>query len=143
MKKAVLAIVALLIFLPSPIFAHSGRTDSSGGHNCSDSSISKGLCTGYHYHNGGSAPAPAIQQVAPAPTAVPTIRPTARPTIKPTAKPTIKPTIRPTPVITPIPTLTPIPTIAPTPSPKPEIKGVEATAKKPSNFFEWVISLFF
>jgi hypothetical protein len=29
---------------------HSGRTDSSGGHNCSDKSIRKGLCTGYHYH---------------------------------------------------------------------------------------------
>jgi len=29
---------------------HSGRTDSSGGHNCSDSSKRKGLCSGYHYH---------------------------------------------------------------------------------------------
>ena len=30
--------------------AHSGRTDSYGGHNCSDQSKRKGLCTGYHYH---------------------------------------------------------------------------------------------
>ena len=29
---------------------HSGRTDSSGGHNCSQKSIDKGLCYGYHYH---------------------------------------------------------------------------------------------
>lgn len=35
-------------------FAHSGRTDSNGGHNCSQKSKDKGLCSGYHYHNGGS-----------------------------------------------------------------------------------------
>jgi hypothetical protein len=35
-------------------FAHSGRTDSNGGHNCSQTSIDKGLCSGYHYHNGES-----------------------------------------------------------------------------------------
>jgi len=29
---------------------HSGGTDSNGGHNCSDASIRKGLCSGYHYH---------------------------------------------------------------------------------------------
>ena len=29
---------------------HSGRTDSNGGHRCSDKSKRKGLCTGYHYH---------------------------------------------------------------------------------------------
>ena len=31
--------------------AHSGRTDSNGGHNCSQASKDKGLCTGYHYHS--------------------------------------------------------------------------------------------
>lgn len=41
--------------MPTLALAHSGRTDSSGGHNCSAKSISKGLCTGYHYHNGGSS----------------------------------------------------------------------------------------
>ena len=30
--------------------AHSGRTDSNGGHNCSEQSKRKGLCYGYHYH---------------------------------------------------------------------------------------------
>nr|WP_285855737.1 copper amine oxidase N-terminal domain-containing protein [Paenibacillus camelliae] len=35
--------------------AHSGRTDSNGGHNCSNKSIQKGLCTGYHYHNSGKS----------------------------------------------------------------------------------------
>jgi hypothetical protein len=29
---------------------HSGGTDASGGHNCSQKSIDKGLCYGYHYH---------------------------------------------------------------------------------------------
>ena len=39
--------------------AHSGRTDSSGGHNCN-----VGSCAGtYHYHNGGSAPPPVKQYV--------------------------------------------------------------------------------
>lgn len=34
----------------SPTFAHGGRTDTSGGHKCSEKSQQKGLCTGYHYH---------------------------------------------------------------------------------------------
>ncbi|WP_351124739.1 YHYH domain-containing protein [Shewanella sp. T24-MNA-CIBAN-0130] len=51
MNKLILA--SLLFLLAVPIsFAHSGRTDKNGGHNCSQSSIDKGLCTGYHYHNG-------------------------------------------------------------------------------------------
>jgi thiamine phosphate synthase YjbQ (UPF0047 family) len=33
--------------------AHSGRLDKKGGHNCSQKSKEKGLCTGYHYHSGG------------------------------------------------------------------------------------------
>ncbi|MDR6884288.1 hypothetical protein J2X61_006088 [Bacillus sp. 3255] len=37
------------------VYAHSGRTDANGGHNCSASSQAKGLCSGYHYHNGGSS----------------------------------------------------------------------------------------
>ena len=45
----------LIITLVTMGFSHSGRTDSSGGHNCSAKSKSKGLCTGYHYHNGGSS----------------------------------------------------------------------------------------
>ena len=32
------------------VLGHSGRTDSRGGHNCSEASKRKGLCTGYHYH---------------------------------------------------------------------------------------------
>ncbi|MCM3767802.1 YHYH domain-containing protein [Neobacillus niacini] len=35
------------------VSAHPGRTDSTGGQNCSEKSKAKGLCTGYHYHNGG------------------------------------------------------------------------------------------
>ena len=29
---------------------HSGGLDSYGGHNCSEASKRKGLCSGYHYH---------------------------------------------------------------------------------------------
>ncbi len=50
MKK----ILFLLFAVSIACYPHSGRTDSSGGHNCSAKSKSKGLCTGYHYHNGGS-----------------------------------------------------------------------------------------
>ena len=32
------------------VIGHSGRLDSNGGHNCSEKSKRKGLCTGYHYH---------------------------------------------------------------------------------------------
>lgn len=51
MKKIILASFLLLLVVPTA-FAHSGKTDKNGGHNCSQASIDKGLCTGYHYHNG-------------------------------------------------------------------------------------------
>ncbi|MEG0473699.1 MAG: copper amine oxidase N-terminal domain-containing protein [Solibacillus sp.] len=56
MKKVALLIMMLSLFLSPSLIAdaHSGRTDSNGGHNCSEKSKAKGLCTGYHYHNGGS-----------------------------------------------------------------------------------------
>jgi len=51
MKKIIL-ISALIFFLGNiSLHAHSGRTDASGGHNCSEKSIRKGLCSGYHYHS--------------------------------------------------------------------------------------------
>lgn len=55
MKK--ISIMVLVLFMAfSPLaHAHSGRTDSNGGHNCSDKSKAKGLCSGYHYHNGGNS----------------------------------------------------------------------------------------
>lgn len=52
-KKVSLLVLLFLLFFASITFAHSGRTDSNGGHNCSEKSIAKGLCSGYHYHNGG------------------------------------------------------------------------------------------
>ena len=54
MKRTTLAITALL-FISFQAVAHSGRTDSSGGHNCSAKSVQKGLCSGYHYHNNGGS----------------------------------------------------------------------------------------
>jgi len=46
------------ILLSYDAFGHKGRTDSSGGHNCSAKSVGKRLCTGYHNHNSGAAPPP-------------------------------------------------------------------------------------
>lgn len=47
-----LLIVIVALFASVNSYGHSGRTDKNGGHNCSAASIAKGLCTGYHYHNG-------------------------------------------------------------------------------------------
>ena len=49
LSKLLLALIFLSMSTLS--FGHSGRTDSNGGHNCSQKSKEKGLCTGYHYHN--------------------------------------------------------------------------------------------
>lgn len=39
------------VLIPAISLAHSGRTDSNGGHNCRT-----GSCAGtYHYHNGGTS----------------------------------------------------------------------------------------
>jgi len=53
--KKICILIAFLLFIPfnGMVDAHSGRTDSSGGHNCSEKSKAKGLCSGYHSHNGG------------------------------------------------------------------------------------------
>jgi len=53
MKKIIVFFIALTVLLGTcaSTYAHSGRTDKNGGHNCSAKSKQKGLCTGYHYHN--------------------------------------------------------------------------------------------
>ncbi|MGI2296985.1 stalk domain-containing protein [Paenibacillus sp. GXUN7292] len=51
--KVVSFIVVILLAFATTASAHSGRTDANGGHNCSEKSKAKGLCTGYHYHNSG------------------------------------------------------------------------------------------
>ena len=59
MKKFITAALMIVIAsLASYSSAHSGRTDAYGGHNCSQKSINKGLCTGYHYHNNTSIDQP-------------------------------------------------------------------------------------
>jgi hypothetical protein len=56
MSKKIVLFTLLFTFLFGTIAsAHSGGLDSNGGHNCSDKSKAKGLCTGYHYHNGGGS----------------------------------------------------------------------------------------
>jgi hypothetical protein len=56
MYKKIAILTLLFTFVFGTIsFAHSGGTDANGGHNCSEKSKAKGLCTGYHYHNGGGS----------------------------------------------------------------------------------------
>lgn len=52
MKKVVIVILSLVVLVgvSSSAYAHPGRLDKNGGHNCSAKSKQKGLCTGYHYH---------------------------------------------------------------------------------------------
>ncbi|MGM0924781.1 MAG: YHYH domain-containing protein [Bacillota bacterium] len=64
-KICLLTFIFLLVF-GSISFAHSGRTDSKGGHNCSAKSQAKGLCSGYHYHNGGGTAPSEPASTAPA-----------------------------------------------------------------------------
>ena len=44
-------VLIFVVSMTTVSFAHSGGTDSSGGHNCSAKSQQKGLCSGYHYHS--------------------------------------------------------------------------------------------
>lgn len=122
--KTSLAIVTLVIFLiPSPVIAHSGRTDSYGGHNCY-----VGACAGtYHYHGGYTPP----RQVTPKPSVA---------TPKPTIKPSVKPTIKATPKVTPTPLASP--SVLPTPSIVPTIQNTPLESKN-RNFLEWLFNLFF
>ncbi|KKK39976.1 hypothetical protein WQ57_01510 [Mesobacillus campisalis] len=54
MNKRIAILTLLFTFVfGTASFAHSGGKDANGGHNCSEKSKAKGLCTGYHYHNGG------------------------------------------------------------------------------------------
>lgn len=53
MRKIIISALAILV-ISSQAYAHGGGTDQYGGHNCSQKSIDKGLCYGYHYHNGKS-----------------------------------------------------------------------------------------
>jgi hypothetical protein len=52
MKKylSILLVLVVFLFMTTPAYAHSGRLDKKGGHNCSAKSKKKGLCTGCHYH---------------------------------------------------------------------------------------------
>ena len=62
--RVVLALLVVLLVvsslsLASPVEAHPGRTDSSGGHTCRTNCARWGLSTGqYHRHGGSSTPAP-------------------------------------------------------------------------------------
>lgn len=91
MKKVILLVLLLSLF-SAAAQAHSGRTDSRGGHHDRKNG-------GYHYHHGMPAhdhPG-GVCPYSVTPTPKPTPKPTPRPTPKPTAKPTPSPTPTPTP----------------------------------------------
>lgn len=75
-------LIVLLLLLPlSFANGHSGRTDSSGGHNDRKNG-------GYHYHNSGKASPPASPSyTVPKPPPAYTARPAAAPVAKPPAAP--------------------------------------------------------
>jgi len=63
MKKIIGVVLIFFFIAVMRIDAHSGRTDSSGGHNCN-----VGACAGtYHYHNGGGGYNPPPVYVPPIP----------------------------------------------------------------------------
>lgn len=54
MKLKVISIIVALVvsvLFSTNVFAHQGRLDSNGGHNCSEKSQAEGFCDGYHYHD--------------------------------------------------------------------------------------------
>lgn len=93
-----LSLLATFLFLNSPVYAHPGRTDSTGCHTCRTNCPSWGLSYGeYHCHDGkvsSSSQLPVQQQVistlanTPVPTKLPTITPTKKPIPSPTKTPT-------------------------------------------------------
>ncbi|SDC46076.1 hypothetical protein SAMN02799630_00268 [Paenibacillus sp. UNCCL117] len=75
-KLPILVSIVLAVLLTSPSFAHPGKLDKYGGHECSYEALMKRLCKGYHSHTGGffigefpsnepTAPAPVIEEVIP------------------------------------------------------------------------------
>lgn len=93
-KRTVCVLLVCLLLLGAAAgLAHSGRTDSSGGHK--DNKNASGLgsyhyhCGGHppHLHNGGVCPYAAGSSATAKPAA--TAKPTAAPTAKPAAQPTL------------------------------------------------------
>ena len=121
---AIFMAFCLLAFISTgSVNAHSGRTDSSGGHNCN-----VGACAGtYHYHNGGIVVPPVYLYSTPSPKVI---------YVTPTATPKLTSTN------TPNPTSTPAPTVEPTSTPSPFIKHVdEESSRKNMGFWEFILSL--
>lgn len=81
MRRLLAVALVLLMLLPAAALAHSGRTDSSGGHH-------DYIHGGYHYHHGRSAHQ---HPGGVCPYATPTPSPTPSPTPKPTPRLAQKP----------------------------------------------------
>jgi len=135
MRRAFFLNIPLLILasvLSTSIYAHSGRTDSSGCHTCRTNCPSYGLSYGeYHCHGGGSVQG--VQESQPIYT-------------PPTNMPIPWPTWTPIPTKTSTPTITPtsIPTLTPTITIKPKIKKITKLKKtikiQKRSFWEWLFN---
>lgn len=88
-RQKLVTLLIVLMLIPMAAFAHSGRTDSSGGHK--DNKNKSGLGS-YHYHCGGNpahlhtngcpySSTSSSKKTTPKPTPVPTPRPTPKPVI--------------------------------------------------------------
>ena len=141
---------------PVPVYAHPGRTDSSGGHTCRTNCARWGYGQGeYHSHGGGGSSGGSSESTNTAPVIESnqsgsrqrfmeyrnTVL-TGTPTNIPTRGPTRRPTQMPTPTVT----LTPLPTATPslTPTQKKKARPIQAATQAPQQqgFFDWVIGLF-
>ncbi|WP_411954781.1 YHYH domain-containing protein [Alkalibacillus sp. S2W] len=55
-KFLIILTMSIILLFPVSVFAHSGGTDSNGGHHCRTDCEKYGYEYGeYHYHNGSSS----------------------------------------------------------------------------------------
>ncbi len=149
MKKILLSLVFLLVSA-SPVFAHPGRTDSSGCHVCRTNCDKWGVSWNVkHCHGGSVAPvvtAKPTVKATPLPTRIYTPAPTkiATPTLTKLVTPTPTPTATPTPTVEPTVTTTLTPTIEvtaiPTNTPTPTVLGTKTTQGR--GFWGWLSRMF-
>lgn len=119
MKKLLIVLPILFLFMASNVSAHPGRTASDGCHYCRTNCAKWGEVEGArHCHNGGS-----VQVTTPRPVIA-----TAKPS---TPRPTIAPTITPSETPTNTPEVLSISTEASQPTATPEVKVQGATTSNP------------
>lgn len=152
MKFIYVFLLVLTIYSAAPqeTYAHPGNTAADGCHYCRTNCDKWGVpYNERHCHNGGSAPAPVVEQTAPVISATPTPAPTLKQTATP--RPSIRPTIKPSPSNEPSPSVSPSPSITPSPSVEASssaaVMGISEIKTEPKKeeargFWNWLFSLF-